>query len=99
MKRPGALWVRVLAALVLTVASFPLAYGFTVQGERPAFTLNICHPPQVAGQAGDRVLVPALSWSTARPLVYLCGVVQRPRRELPTRVAFAPDPPPPKAFV
>ena len=99
MGRAGALRVRVLAALVLLVATSPFSYAIAVQGGRPAFTLDICHPPQLASQAGGRILVPGLPGPMARPLLYLCGVVQRLKCGVPTREAFAPDPPPPKASV
>jgi hypothetical protein len=90
--------LRVIVAAALLFASMPSMIGVSVLGSGPAFTADICHPLQTLSNAPG-VSLTALVSAPVTPEPPAARETIEPKNAIsPTRLAEAPDPPPPKTL-
>lgn len=90
--------VSIALAMIVGVMSMPVVYGIVFLDARCAITLDICHPLQSVDSSAPTLLAPPT------PGVRIAGAHPQWRESVDlaaseplSRLAEAPDPPPPKA--
>ena len=97
MRRNQLFPVALLVALSLLLTGFPIVASSGSADQRPALTLDICTPANLAGANYIQCVLPIPTppgWS--QRVLAFCGVAATVRDTDAARFADSPDPPPPK---